>query len=546
MRWRVNPESPPTDLRVTFAAEGDGTRVELIHTGWEAYGDGGARAERQLQRGLGHGARPLHRASADAAEDGDRKAGTAGSDPSVPVAKIRRRCLATGPYASRCWARPSSVPRPPAPPRPVPAPSSAGSLWACLVLLSLVLITLSFRVERARRRAGHRRRRPAAVRGRRQPRRRGRSATRPAGRTASSTRNRRTRKLRRQIESLRQQVYVDESALQENVALKQQLNYHGPPTIADFDRVSAAVLTEPPSPSDQSITIAAGSANQRRGRRRGDHAGRRSSARSTRVFAHVSRVMLLTDEQSAVHGDRPDDPDARSASFSAATAPAAVLAIDRVSKAKHVGVGDTIITNGTLGGGPAALDVPARHPDRDGRERGDQRHQPVPEHPGAAVRRLHVAAGRDRARAEALMDGLQAALVLFVASLVQVSVLGGVLARSARPASSSSPCSRSRCSAARSSARSPASATGLLLDTATLGTLGFTSLLLTVAGFWIGRYGETTARDRFHAPYLSVAVVTVLYAYGQTRAPLRARRAGAGRRSSPRELPRRSARSTCC
>ena len=57
--------------------------------------------------------------------------------------------------------------------------------------------------------------------------------------------------------------------------------------------------------------------------------------------------------------------------------------------------------------------------------------------------------------------------------------------------------------------------TGLLLDTATLGTLGVTSLLLTVAGFWIGRYGETTARDRFHAPFLSVAVVTVLFAFGQ-------------------------------
>jgi rod shape-determining protein MreD len=56
---------------------------------------------------------------------------------------------------------------------------------------------------------------------------------------------------------------------------------------------------------------------------------------------------------------------------------------------------------------------------------------------------------------------------------------------------------------------------GLLLDVATLGTLGVTSLLLTVAGFWIGRYGETTARDRFHAPYLSVAVVTVLYAFGE-------------------------------
>jgi rod shape-determining protein MreD len=55
---------------------------------------------------------------------------------------------------------------------------------------------------------------------------------------------------------------------------------------------------------------------------------------------------------------------------------------------------------------------------------------------------------------------------------------------------------------------------GLLLDVATIGTLGFTSLLLTLAGFWIGRYGETTGRDRAHAPLLSVGVVTVLYTAG--------------------------------
>ena len=55
---------------------------------------------------------------------------------------------------------------------------------------------------------------------------------------------------------------------------------------------------------------------------------------------------------------------------------------------------------------------------------------------------------------------------------------------------------------------------GLVLDVAQIGTLGFTSLLLTLAGFWIGRYGETTARDRFHAPFTSVGVVTVLYAFG--------------------------------
>jgi rod shape-determining protein MreD len=53
-------------------------------------------------------------------------------------------------------------------------------------------------------------------------------------------------------------------------------------------------------------------------------------------------------------------------------------------------------------------------------------------------------------------------------------------------------------------------AAGLLVDTATLDTLGVTSLLLTLAGYWTGRYGETTGRDRGHAPFLSVAVVTIL------------------------------------
>ena len=52
---------------------------------------------------------------------------------------------------------------------------------------------------------------------------------------------------------------------------------------------------------------------------------------------------------------------------------------------------------------------------------------------------------------------------------------------------------------------------GLLADTGVFGTLGFTALLLTLAGYWTGRYGETTGRDRAHAPLLSVAVITFLY-----------------------------------
>lgn len=55
-------------------------------------------------------------------------------------------------------------------------------------------------------------------------------------------------------------------------------------------------------------------------------------------------------------------------------------------------------------------------------------------------------------------------------------------------------------------------AAGLLLDVATLGTLGVTALLLTLAGYWAGRYGETTGRGRAQAPVLAVAAITLLAA----------------------------------
>ena len=112
------------------------------------------------------------------------------------------------------------------------------------------------------------------------------------------------------------------------------------------------------------------------------------------------------------------------------------------------------------------------------------------------------------------MDGIKAAVVLFLAALLQLSVLTEY-----RAIRTSSIVLVALLSVAllRGSVFGALAGfgTGLMLDTATLGTLGVTSLLMTVGGFWIGRYGETTARDRFHAPYVSVAVVTVLYSLGQ-------------------------------
>ena len=113
------------------------------------------------------------------------------------------------------------------------------------------------------------------------------------------------------------------------------------------------------------------------------------------------------------------------------------------------------------------------------------------------------------------VDGLKAAVLLFIAAILQVSifsqvhVLGGV------------PDLVLVMLVAVSLLRGAIYGAlggffaGLLVDTATLGNLGLTSLVLTVAGYWIGRYGETTGRDRGHAPFTSVAVVTVLYSLGQ-------------------------------
>ena len=112
------------------------------------------------------------------------------------------------------------------------------------------------------------------------------------------------------------------------------------------------------------------------------------------------------------------------------------------------------------------------------------------------------------------MDGVKAAFVLFIAALMQLSMLTGY-----PPFRTGSIVLVVLLSIAllRGSVFGAVAGfgAGLLLDVGTLGTLGVTSLLLTVAGFWIGRYGETTARDRFHAPFLSVAVVTVLFGFGQ-------------------------------
>ncbi len=51
---------------------------------------------------------------------------------------------------------------------------------------------------------------------------------------------------------------------------------------------------------------------------------------------------------------------------------------------------------------------------------------------------------------------------------------------------------------------------GLLVDVMTLNTLGTSSIVLTVAGYWAGRYGETTGRGRAYAAPLAAFAITLL------------------------------------
>ena len=154
-------------------------------------------------------------------------------------------------------------------------------------------------------------------------------------------------RLRAQNARLRQQLIIDESALQENVQLRDQLHYRGPPSVQDFAKVHAVVNTNPQNAIDESVTIGAGIDD-------GVRAGSVVVAPRgglvgvvDRAFAHVARVTLLTDNQSAVTAIDLTSPTAVGI-IQPGGGGSNVLVLDLVAQSKVVDVGDTIITAGTL------------------------------------------------------------------------------------------------------------------------------------------------------------------------------------------------------
>jgi rod shape-determining protein MreC len=160
-------------------------------------------------------------------------------------------------------------------------------------------------------------------------------------------------KLRRQIAELRQQQIYDEGAVGENVTLKADLHYYGPPSVQkDYRPVFAAVITNPQSALDESFTVPVGT---NEGVQVGDpvvapDANGGLVGTVDRADAGVSRVSLLTDGESQVTARDLSSPSAVGLVRRGGSA-SDVLVFDRVPKTAAVNVGDTIITEGNLGDG---------------------------------------------------------------------------------------------------------------------------------------------------------------------------------------------------
>ncbi len=160
-------------------------------------------------------------------------------------------------------------------------------------------------------------------------------------------------RLKAENAQLRHQLALDQTALYQNVQLQNLLHYQGPPSIAAFRRVNAEVMVNPQSPIDQSVSIAAGSAQRLAvndvviAPNVGGVGGLVGTV--TRVWSHVARVTLLTDSSSHVSAADVTSPSALGIVSSADSGD--VLIFDRVSKTKRVERGDTIITSGTIGKG---------------------------------------------------------------------------------------------------------------------------------------------------------------------------------------------------
>ena len=324
------------------------------------------------------------------------------------------------------------------------------------------------------------------------------------------------KKLREENAALRQQAIQNQFAANENDKLKALLAFRdGPRFPSDYTGLAAAVIARPTGGFAQDVVVAVGS---------NDGVALDAPVvtedgflgRVTRVYSRSARVTLLTDEQLAVSAL--DVKSGAAGIVKHGRASASTLIFDRVPKKLKVSVGDTIVTAGWRSSKLASL-YPARDPDRAGDERRAGRHRPVEAGAGGAVRRLRPRRRGPRARPQgraAVSPGTAAkiALIVFFVAIMQVSAFSSITIGGAGP--NVLLVTLVSVALLRGSITGAVAGflAGLIVDVTTLGTLGLTSLLLTLAGYWAGRYGETTGRGRPHAPLVATVAATVFVEVG--------------------------------
>ena len=109
---------------------------------------------------------------------------------------------------------------------------------------------------------------------------------------------------------------------------------------------------------------------------------------------------------------------------------------------------------------------------------------------------------------------LRIAPLVFVAAIVQVTLLGGARLLWAEPDLLLVTIVCVALAAGSIPGAAAGFVGGLLVDVMTLGTLGITSIVLTLAGYWAGRYGETTGRGRRYAAPLAAFAISILAGFG--------------------------------
>ena len=159
------------------------------------------------------------------------------------------------------------------------------------------------------------------------------------------------KKLRKELEQLRAQAILNQSALRENAQLKQLLDYlQSPRYPQDYRPVAARVIARSPGQFFQQIVVSAGKNN---GISKHDAVVTAEGlvGEVTKVASNVAQVTLLTDDSSAVSALDI----ATNASGIAQAGMSGSLTVDRVTKDQVVNRGDVLVTAGWRSGNLSSL-----------------------------------------------------------------------------------------------------------------------------------------------------------------------------------------------